>query len=79
MGQIKFWIDEANKTLYILHLKTNHVRKVRSPREIKEFVSAYGLTVEDMRGVEYGEDILNYFDKRGRGTFLGRWLRKLKV
>ncbi|RAL26926.1 hypothetical protein [Thermoflavimicrobium daqui] len=79
MDQIKFWIDEANKTLYVYNLETNAVRKVRNSKEIKQFVSAYGLSVDDMRGVEYGEDKLNYFGKLGRGSLLRRWLNKLKA
>jgi hypothetical protein len=61
MSEIKFWLDSWKKTLIVLHIKSNKKKEISNQREIKRFLFVYGLSEENLKGVQEGLDLLGYF------------------
>ena len=59
---VEFWIDDS--ILYLKNSKTEQVRMTKNQKQIAMFLNAHNLTINDVKGVMRGYDVLNLFGKQ---------------
>ncbi|TCP65550.1 hypothetical protein [Baia soyae] len=63
MNEIRFWYSTTERTLHILHIKSQIKKKITSPKKIQKFLDVYGLSLQDCVGVFEAWDKLRLFSR----------------
>jgi len=62
--KVRFWMDESEHTLHIYNVDTDEVKKIKDEKKIVWFLNAHNQTVNTMKGIMDGYDVLGLFKEQ---------------